>query len=373
MDATPATPDFRPPARLGARVVLGVSVAWVVVGVIMGAQTSLGAVLSGAPPSPASEAVIGALVQTLPWIPVTVAVIALTMRFPLGRTRWRQHGVVHLVSAVLLAFAANVMVVLGYWITTGQFQGLEVLARQGALWTTLRLHIALLIYAAVLGITEAALYYHRTQDSELRLARMEGQLARARLQALNAQMRPHFLFNTLHAIGQLWRSGQSDEAEAALDHLGGLFHKVHKSTMKFEVPLREELDMVREYLAIESARFRDRLRASVRAEDDVLERMVPPLILQPLVENAIRHGVSAASTAGRVDVTADLAGGVLRLRVRDDGPGMEAVAREPGSGTGLRNTRERLAQLYGNRGGLAIESSAQSGTTVTVTIAPAPV
>jgi sensor histidine kinase YesM len=181
-------------------------------------------------------------------------------------------------------------------------------------------------------------------------------------------MRPHFLFNTLHTIGQLWRSGKNDDAEAALDHLGSLFHRVHRSTLKFEVPLREELSMVSEYLAIEGARFRDRLHASVQAPDDVLDQMVPPLILQPLVENAVRHGISARSTAGKVEVTAAMEGDVLRLVVRDDGPGMDAITTQPGSGTGLRNTRERLEQLYGAKAVVTIESDRASGTTVTVTI-----
>ncbi|MGH7470584.1 MAG: sensor histidine kinase, partial [Longimicrobiales bacterium] len=236
---------------------------------------------------------------------------------------------------------------LGYWITSGQFGGVGSLVQQGALWAALRFHIALMIYAAILTITQGALYYRQTQARELHLARLEGQLARARLQALNAQIRPHFLFNTLHTIGQLWRSGRSDDADAVLDHLGSLFHKVQSSTSQMEVPLSEELELVREYLAIEEARFRDRLRTTVHAEPQTLDCLVPPLILQPLVENAVRHGISAVSTAGALQVSAAVEGALLRLTVRDDGPGIGAGQTRPGSGTGLRNTRERLASLYG--------------------------
>jgi two-component system LytT family sensor kinase len=365
---TPAGHPAPAPTRLRGRVAVGVAVAWVVIGIVMGAQASLGAALSGAEPTPLATAITFALVQTVPWIPVTWAVIALAIRFPVTRAGWRRVILVHLAAAVGLAFAANALVVLGYWIVSGSFQSLAVLIREGARWMALRLHIGLMIYAAILAITQAVRYYRQTQDSELRLARLEGQLARARLQALNAQMRPHFLFNTLHTIGQLWRSGKADDAEVALDHLGSLFHKVHHSTNEFEVPLGDELAMVREYLAIESARFRDRLRAVVKAPDDVLDWMVPPLILQPLVENAVRHGLSAASTAGTIEVTATRHNGHLRLRVRDDGPGMAAATPQPGSGTGLANTRERLAQLYGVDGRLEIRSDPATGTTVTVTI-----
>jgi signal transduction histidine kinase len=351
-----------------ARIVLVVSAIWVLVGAIWGAQNALGSTLRGAEPIPLAGALRAALIQTVPWIPVTLAVIALTVRFPLTREQWRRHAAVHLFAAPVLAFAANVLVVLGFWAMQGRFGGLASLVREGAVWATLRFHIALLIYGAILAITQGALYYRRARARELHLARLEGQLARARLQALNAQIRPHFLFNTLHTIGQLWRSGRSDDADAVLDHLGSLFHRVQRSTSRLEVPLCEELELVREYLAIEEARFRDRLRTSVRATPDALRCTVPPLILQPLVENAVRHGISAVSSAGEVVVDACTADGHLVLTVRDDGPGMAAPSPAPGSGTGLRNTEERLSQLYGPSGRLSVRSGTARGTTVTVEI-----
>jgi LytS/YehU family sensor histidine kinase len=237
-----------------------------------------------------------------------------------------------------------------------------------------RLHIALLVYATILAITHAALYYRRSRARELHFARLEGQLARARLQALNAQIRPHFLFNTMHTIGQLWRSGHADQADAVLDRLGALFHRVQDTTSQSEVPLSDELDMVREYLAIEEARFADRLRCTIDASAEALGTPVPPLILQPLVENAIRHGVSRVSTAGRVIVSAAVEDGVLRLSVSDDGPGIGNGNGTPGSGTGLTNTRERLAELYGASGRLQVERIPEGGTLATVTIPcrPAP-
>jgi sensor histidine kinase YesM len=349
------------------RLVVGVSAAWILAAVVSGAQAALGSTLrAGAQPVPLSAAVQSALVQMLPWIPVTLAVVALTIRYPLSRERWRVHLPLHLLAAAVLAFVANILVVLGYWATMGQFRGLPTLAREGAYWATARFHIALLIYAAVLAITQGIQYYQRTRDRELRVAKLEGQLARAHVQALNAQIRPHFLFNALHTIGQLWRSGRSDDADAMLDDLGSLFHKVQSSTSRFEVPLAEELDLVREYLAIEEARFPDRLRARVHAAPETLDCLVPPLILQPLVENAVRHGISAVSTAGTIEVTAKLDAGRLSLAVRDDGPGMEHATPQPGSGTGLRNTRERLAQLYGDRAALRIVNGDGGGTTVRI-------
>ena len=350
------------------RLILLVSGAWLLAGSIMGAQTALGSSMTGANPVPLGSALLLAFIQTLPWIPVTLAVITLTIRFPLARERWRRNVLVHLVAAVALAFVAQVLVVLGFWAMQGSFAGIGALARAGAMWTTLRLHIALLIYVAILGITQAALYYRAARERDLRLARVEGQLARAHLQALTAQIRPHFLFNTLHTIGQMWRSGRGAEADAVLDHLGALFHKVQHSTSRVELPLAEELELAREYLAIEEARFRDRLQARISAPADTLGCLVPPLILQPLVENAVRHGISALSSARTVEVTAAMRDGRLLLTIRDDGPGIGAPSAAAGSGTGLRNTRERLAQLYGERATLAIESPPGGGTLVRMEI-----
>ena len=307
--------------------------------------------------------------QILPWVPVTLAVIALAVRFPLSRERWAALCSSSTSSPQCCSRSSRTCSSCSCTgRRTGKFGGLVVLAQQGAIWATVRLHIALLIYASILGITQGVLYYRRTQSRELQLAKVEGQLAQARLQALNAQIRPHFLFNTLHTIGQLWRSGRSDDADAVLDHLGALFHKVSSSTSRFEVPLAEELELVRDYLAIEEVRFRDRLRPRFRAPADTLDCLVPPLILQPLVENAVRHGISAVSTAGVLEVTASREGSRLRLIVRDDGPGISAATKSPGSGTGLRNTRERLAQLYGERGLLSIAEAPGGGTIVTVDI-----
>jgi two-component system, LytTR family, sensor kinase len=350
------------------RVVVGVCVAWILIAVLWGAQATMGAAIRGGDPLTFSAAVRAAFGQTLPWIPMTFGAIALGVRVPITRRRWILPAALHLGNAAALAIIANMLVVLGFWIGAGRFDSVPALVKQGVIWATINSHIALVLYLAILGVTQGALYYRRTRSRELELAQLEGQLARARLEALTAQIRPHFLFNTLHTIGQLWRSGRADDADAVLDHLGSLFHKVQRSTSRFEVPLAEELELVREYLAIEEARFRDRLRTTVRAPSSTLDCLVPPLILQPLVENAVRHGVSAVSTAGVVEVSAALTDGHLRLTVRDDGPGMAAKTAQPGSGTGLRNTRERLARLYGSGEHLRIADAPGGGTIVTIDV-----
>jgi sensor histidine kinase YesM len=308
-----------------------------------------------------------ALVQSLAWLPVTLAVIYLAARFPLNRGNWKRRLPIHLAGAIAVTFVANVLVVLGFWFLSNRFNGVAALLRSAAMWTAIRLHIGLLIYAAIAALTQAVLHYRAARQREVHLARIEGQLARARLQALNAQIRPHFLFNTLHTIGQLWRAGNANDAEVILDRLGSLFHKVQHSTNHTEVPLADEIELVRDYLTIEQMRFRDRLEVRIEAPPETRDLMVPPLILQPLVENAVRHGISRASSAGRIEVSAALRNGDLRLTVVDDGPGFDAATRQPGSGTGLRNTSERLKELYGDAASLTTERN-DGATVVRITM-----
>jgi sensor histidine kinase YesM len=352
---------------LKLRVALAVSGAWVLVGVVWGAQNAIGAAMQGNA-LPLASALRTAFVQSLPWIPVTLAVIYITVRFPLSRATWLRHGAVHLIAALAVSFCANILVVLGFWFLQRRFPGVPTLMQQAAFWTAIRLHIALLLYAAIAASTQAVLYYRNSRGRELHLARVEGQLARARLHALNAQIRPHFLLNTLHTIGQLWRSGRSDDADAVLDHLGDLFHRVQSSSSRPEVLLAEEMELVRGYLAIEQVRFRDRMTTRITASDDALKCLVPPLILQPIVENAVRHGVSAISSAGLVEVAAHIENGRLVLTVRDDGPGMNAAPARPGTGTGLRNTRERLAQLYDGAASLDVADATGGGASVRISL-----
>lgn len=362
---TPATGPATP--RLSWRLAALVAAAWVLAGVVWGAQSTMAAGLAGEELA-LRQALVTALVQVTPWIPMTLAVAALTLRFPLRGPGWRRHLILHLLAFPVVAWLANVLVVLGFWTVAGSFGGWATLADRGLYWAVMRVHVMALVYAAVAGVTQVAVAWQALRARELELARMEGQLARARVEALTAQLRPHFLFNTLHTLGQLWRSGRADEADAMLDHLGALFQRVQASTRRLEVPLEEELSMVRDYLAIEEARFGDRLRVSVDAAPDTHGLAVPPLVLQPLVENAVRHGIGASAAAGKVRVIAERRAGRLRLSVEDDGPGLEARSPEPGSGTGLRTTRERLEQMYGEAHTFTAASVPGGGTRVLLEI-----
>jgi two-component system, LytTR family, sensor kinase len=351
------------------RVVAGVTALWTLVGLVSGAQASLAAALQGQAPQPLGAAIVDALFQFLPWIPATLVAIVLAERLTLTRQTWRRNVWAHLVAVPATAFLTNVLMVSAYWARQGSFRGFRVLAENAAFWGLVRLHVAALFYVAAVAVTLVLRSWRNLQRRELELARLETQLATARLQTLSAQIRPHFLFNTLHAIGQLWRSGRNAEADALLDHLGALFQKVIASTSRAQVLLSEELAMVRDYLAIEEARFGDRVKSRLTADDAALACLVPPLLLQPLVENAVKHGLSPLPKGGTVWVDAKVDGERLVLVVRDDGAGQSGGTvshGSPGMGTGLSNVRERLTGLYGDRQAMETKAGEGRGTEVRV-------
>jgi two-component system, LytTR family, sensor kinase len=351
------------------RVVAGVTALWTLVGLVSGAQASLAAALQGQAPQPLGAAIVDALFQFLPWIPATLLAIVLAERLVLTRNTWRRNVWPHLLAIPATAFLTNLLMVSAYWARQGTFRGFRTLAENAAFWGLVRLHVAALFYAAAVAVTLGLRSWRSLQQREVDLARLETQLATARLQTLSAQIRPHFLFNTLHAIGQLWRSERNSEADALLDHLGALFQKVIASTSRTQVPLAEELAMVRDYLAIEEARFGDRVRSRLTADDAALACLVPPLLLQPIVENAVKHGLSPSPDGGTVWVDAKVDGGRLVLVVRDDGagPGVATGSRDTsGTGTGLSNVRERLAGLYGDRQRMETTTGDGRGTQVRV-------
>jgi LytS/YehU family sensor histidine kinase len=247
-------------------------------------------------------------------------------------------------------------------------------------WVFITLPFGVAVYLAVVGIEHAIRYFVEAREREIQLARLAEQLSGARFEALQAQLNPHFLFNTLNTIAVLVRDGDKTAARI-VEQLSDVLRRTLTRHRTAEVPLAEELELVRQYLAIEQARFSDRLRPRFEIDETVLSAAVPGFALQHLVENAIRHGIAKRSDAGRVDVVARLLspaesrglprvesrGGrdVLELSVTDDGPGIDQEA-AAAVGHGIENTRERLRALYGDRASLVVERSAVEGTTGTI-------
>jgi sensor histidine kinase YesM len=202
----------------------------------------------------------------------------------------------------------------------------------------------------------------KVQTSEL-----AQQLAAAQLSALKMQLQPHFLFNTLGAIIVLVQQQKTAEAEAMVARLGDLLRLALDDVDAQEVPLWRELDFLRLYLSIEEVRFKDRLRVHIAAEPALSDALVPHMVLQPIVENAVRHGLGQSEEAVTIDVRAMKRDGSLALIVTDDGPGLQRTRPEQ-PGIGLANTRSRLERLYGDAASLIAENSAPHGARVTITL-----
>ncbi len=189
-------------------------------------------------------------------------------------------------------------------------------------------------------------YYQRFRERELQTAELRRQLTEAKLEALRMQLNPHFLFNTLHAISALIHENP-EAADRVVARLSELLRLSLDQSKPQEVPLCEEIGFLDRYLEIEQTRFSDRLEVQKQIESSVNDALVPYLILQPLVENAIRHGIEPREESGRISIQARRNNGTLELRVTDNGPGLGAGQAAPAEGIGLSNTRSRLSHLYG--------------------------
>lgn len=227
------------------------------------------------------------------------------------------------------------------------------------------------LYSVILaaGRTYDALVSLR--ERELTVSRLKERLARSELRALRMQLQPHFLFNALHSVGSLVRKGDRRDALAVLEGLGDLLRYSLENVGRQTVTLREELEFVRRYLEIQKIRFRDRLEVDYRVDPRTLRAEIPNLILQPLVENAIRHAVAPFTATRTLIVQARRTGDRLRLTIEDDGPGPESVdgpASGNGSGIGVRNIRERLELLYGGGSEFRLATREAGGTRASLTL-----
>jgi two-component system, LytTR family, sensor kinase len=211
------------------------------------------------------------------------------------------------------------------------------------------------MYWVIVGIFYGLDYYFGARDAQLRAAQLEGQLAKAELDVLKTQLQPHFLFNTLNLISSLIQTNAAS-ADDMIGDLGSLLRMSLESHAAHEVALAEEMKALDLYLNIQRLRFQDTLTVEIQIDPDTLEARVPHLILQPLVENAFRHGISRRVGPGRLRIESAERNGSLKLRISDNGPG--TGGRTANSGIGLSNTRARLERLYGGRAALRVDDTA---------------
>lgn len=223
--------------------------------------------------------------------------------------------------------------------------------------------LVVITYSATIGVGYAAESNRRARE----LARLQTELTQAQLAALRMQLSPHFLFNALHTIAAIVREHDERQAVELIERLGDVLRHVLHSGSELEVPLAEELGFLAKYLEIEQARFGDRLTVSVTASADAQGALVPQLILQPLVENALRHGLAPRAAPGALQIEAERQGDVLALAVRDDGLGL-ADGWDTEDGLGLANVRTRLARMYDSAGELVLAERTGGGVVATVTL-----
>ncbi len=299
------------------------------------------------------------------WLAATPLILALSRRFPLERRSWKKNLFLHLGASC--AFA---IVLLGIYVAMARLVSQEMAALpyyQGLRNQFISsFHAEVLTYWAVIGLSHALDYYRKYREREVRASQLEAQLARAQLDALRMQLQPHFLFNTLNTISVLMAEDVA-LANRLLLRLSDLLRLALRNTETHEVSLREELEFLRNYLEIEQTRFQDRLTVRFEIEEDAADAQVPNLILQPLVENAIRHAVAPRASKSLVEISATRCNGQVQLQVRDDGPGIGSETIAP-TGIGLSNTRARLEKLYGPAHSFQLAPAQGGGLQVTITI-----
>jgi len=313
----------------------------------------------------------------LTYAPLTPFAFALATRYPVQRNNWGRRALLHL--GMGLGFTLGHIVLrsatpYAFWDPASRNWSSVFwnshLYHFSVVWPVVKRMFFLSVvdditsaYIPIVVVAHAVSYYRRFRERELRATQLEGQLAKAHLQTLKSQLQPHFLFNTMHSISSLMLTdvGAADRMMTRLSDLLRLSLENNGTQM---TSLIREIDFVNGYLEIERARFEDRMKVIFDIAPECLDAQVPHLLLQPLVENAVRHGISRMSSGGQIWISATHEGGSLEVRIRDNGPGMAAPGGSPKGGVGLSVTRERLATLYGRQQGCEIRNLSKGGVEV---------
>jgi signal transduction histidine kinase len=341
--------------------------AWFLLGLFISSQNY---VLRAAMNRPISvlHAIAMGLGHCLLWALATPLILFLIRRFKLERPLWLRHLLVHILASLVLSNSINI----AHSFLMYQFfppPGAAKFALSSAMSQTFAyFDYWLLIYWVILLVIHATEFYSRYEEKELKATQLESQLAQAQLTALRTQLNPHFLFNTLHAISALmYRDvGAANRMVAQLSDLLRLTLEMGGAQ---EVPLKQELDFLDRYLEIQRARFSDRLTVQFHVDPESLDALVPNFVLQPLVENAIRHGIAPRIAPGLITIIAKREGPDVLLEVKDNGAGFPANwSPRYREGVGLRNTRARLQHMYGARHRFDLWNASEGGAVATVVV-----
>lgn len=336
---------------------------WTLIGLSFASQFYLSSLKTGRPVT-WGQAIAWSLGDWYVWALLSIPVVFLSRRFPLEGRVWKLNLIAHVAGSALVSLMYIALrAVIGRWQssaagTPASFGD----AFQPLLFKTF--HFNILIYWVIVSVTHAFDYYRQSRERALQTVELEASLTQAKLQSLQMQLNPHFLFNTLNAISTLMHK-DIDAADRMIVLLSDLLRGALDSSESHEVPLQQELDLLRRYLEIERTRFGDRLRVRVDARPNTLGAFVPNLFLQPLVENAVQHGIEPRGRPGDVIIRARRIFSYLVLQVLDNGTGLR-----PGFtlGVGLSNSRSRLEQLYRGNHRFKLHSRRGGGLIVTAAI-----
>jgi two-component system LytT family sensor kinase len=332
---------------------LAVFASWTLLVIVFAVSSSLTYALTYQPPRWRYTLTMAAT-EWYVWAAFTPLVAWLARRFRITRARWWRVLIIGAAGLVFAFFKVTLTRVLRGAIGGEEYFQITNLVSQ------------YLVFWTVVIVTHAWLYYRESRERELRTSQLEALLAQTRLQMLSMQLQPHFLFNTLNTIAELVHQ-QPAAAERMIGGLSHLLRETLHAGLVDRVPLSQELALLDRYIEIQRARFGDRLKVTVTVPDEVNHALVPTLLLQPLVENAIKHGIAARAGAGHIEITAAKHGERLQIAIADDGRGLPSGSL-PG-GIGLDNCRSRLQTLYGvNAFALSIANRPTGGTIATVSL-----
>ena len=301
------------------------------------------------------------------WALATPLILWLVRRFCIERSNWVRRSLLHFLLSIVLTGTLIALHFVLFMVFSAHASQITPFRVFNFLYYNLDRWV--LVYWFILLLSHAFNYYNSYRKNELKASQLRTQLVQSQLEALKMQIHPHFLFNTLHSISALL-SRDTEAARKMITRLGDFLRLTLENSGSMEVTLQQEIEFLNGYLEIERIRFQDRLTTDIRVDPEVLDVHVPNLILQPIVENAMRHAIGH-SASGRVEVVAAPRNGVVRIEVKDNGPGIDAdrlLEGPRGRGLGLANTRARLAGMYGEAARFELLNDPAGGLTVALEI-----
>ena len=304
------------------------------------------------------------------WALATPLVLCAATRLPIERNNWVRSALLHIPFSIVLSACLTALGHVLLWLYWGWSQGRPFSFERMGRFVIANFSEGIGIYLLIALTSYSISYYKRYREGQVKTLQLEAQLSQAQLQALKMQLHPHFLFNTLHSISALLNR-DTDSARKMITRLGDFLRLTLDNSGRQEVTLQQEIEFLTCYLEIEQIRFQDRLVTRLDVPPQTLDAKVPNLILQPIVENAIRHGIAPRSTPGLIEIGVEQRNGNLRIQIRDNGPGLpehRTVSDLFQRGLGLANTETRLERLYGAEHTFDFSNSAAGGLVVTLEI-----